>query len=520
MLARAVERVLRWSLQAWRELSVDAKVVGAVAVANWLLLFGSHTTVAATHDVPLWQLFPFGADVAFLMACGALAATYPLRDRRSGSSFTTRDRAIHLAAIVVAFVIVPAVASLVLRETGRPYTYIHDGALMVEEAARKLLHGMNPYVADYLDTPMFYWPMINNPALYHLTYFPFMFLVTVPFVWLFDHLGIFWDQRYLYLPAYVATLCLVPFLVRGAAQRLALTAVVALNPQLFPFVVEGRNDFFVLLPLFGAVLLLQRERRTLASLAFAVAGAAKLHALFILPFVAVYLVATRRPRTVGEAWSALWRPAWPAALVLAATFVPFLVNDFAAFYDDVVRYNAGGAAWTYPISGMGFSALLLALGVIEYRQADFPFAAVEIAVAAPIAAWWLVRLWRRPTIETLLSGYALALLAFLFFGRYFQGNYLGFILAVASPVPFLKAASSLRRVRTPRRPRRVQGIGPTRGSLRPKPAVQPVVLTAGLPGASPAPSAEALSPPLAPLPAPLALEPSVESAPVIATSAD
>src|SRR5438132_10377938 len=257
VLARAVERVLRWSLQAWRELSVDAKVVGAVAVANWLLLFGSHTTVAATHDVPLWQLFPFGADVAFLTACGALAATYPLRDRRSGSSFTTRDRAIHLATIVVAFVILPAVASVVLRETGRPYTYIHDGALMVEEAARKLLHGMNPYVADYLDTPMFYWPMVNNPALYHLTYFPFMFLVTLPFVWLFDHAGIAWDQRYLYLPAYVATLALVPLLV-DRPRRLALVALVALNPQLFPFVVEGRNDFFVLLPLFAGVLLLQR----------------------------------------------------------------------------------------------------------------------------------------------------------------------------------------------------------------------------------------------------------------------
>src|SRR5256712_13637840 len=105
---------------------------------------------------------------------------------------------------------------------------------------------------------------------------------------------------------------------------------------------------------------------------------------------------------------------------------------------------------------MASSPFTLRPGVIEYRQADFQSAAVEIAVAAPIAAWWLVRLWRRPTIATLLSGYALALLAFLFFGRYFQGNYLGFILAVASPVPFLNAASSVRRVRQVRE-RRVQG---------------------------------------------------------------
>src|SRR5207253_1786990 len=164
MIAKALERFLKWALWAWGDLSLDAKVVAGFGVANWLLLFANHTTVAATRDVPLWELFPPGADMVFLVACGALAFSYAVRDRRSGPRFTTRARVVHLAAIVTAFVIVPTIASIVLRETGKPYSYIHDGALMVEEAARKLLHGMNPYVADYLDTPMFYWPMINNPA--------------------------------------------------------------------------------------------------------------------------------------------------------------------------------------------------------------------------------------------------------------------------------------------------------------------------------------------------------------------
>jgi hypothetical protein len=104
-----------------------------------------------------------------------------------------------------------------------------------------------------------------------------------------------------------------------------------------------------------------------------------------------------------------------------------------------VRYNAGGAAWTYPISGMGFSALLLQLGVIQFRQADFPFAPIEIAVALPIALYTMYRLWREPTLARMLWGYALTLLAFLFFGRYFQGNYLGYILAVASAIPIFLA---------------------------------------------------------------------------------
>jgi hypothetical protein len=292
--------------------------------------------------------------------------------------------------------------------------------------------------------------MVNNPALYHLTYFPFLFLITVPFVWTFDHLGLFWDQRYLYLPAFVATLAVLPMLVKRTDHRIAIVALVGLNPQLFPFVVEGRNDFFVLFLLFAGIALLQRERRSWASLAIAAAAAAKLHALFLLPFLAIYLVATRKPKTIGQATRALM-PTVPALVFLAITFVPFLVNDWNAFYDDVVRYNAGGAAWTYPISGMGFSALLLWLGVIAYRQADFPFAAIELAVATPIAVYTLVRLWRTPTIARMLTGYGLTLLAFLFFGRYFQGNYLGYILAVATPIPFL--VREARPARVPRRRR-------------------------------------------------------------------
>lgn len=456
------------ALTGWRRLSFDAKVVGAVAIANWVLLFGKHYSVQATSDAPLWQLFPGIWAAVFLAGCGLLAFAYPVRDLLPGAAFGRRGRVLHLAAIVATFVVLPTIASIVLRETGKPYTYVHDGAIMVEEAARKLLGGANPYVADYLDTPLFYWPMINNPALYHFTYYPLLFLVTAPFVFVFDRIGLFWDQRYLYLPAYLIALALVPLLVPAAAtaktpipdpsgavpsdpdrslrisdgrptfeRRLALVSLVALDPQLFPFVAEGRNDFFVLVFLFAGIVLLQRERRTVGLLAIAVASAVKLHAALLLPFVLAYLVATRRPRSLREAWDAAWYPAWPAAALLAAVFVPFLLNDFSAFYDDVVAYNAGGAAWSYPISGMGFSAILLAGGVIEFPQQEFPFAAFQLAAAVPLAAWSLRALWRRPSIARMLGGYALTLLAFLFFARYFHGNYLGHILAVAAPILFL-----------------------------------------------------------------------------------
>lgn len=428
-------------IQPWAALSLDAKVVGGIATLNWLLLFERHSVVQITGAGPLWQLFPGLWGAAWLLACGLLAIAYPLRDHALGARFVTRDRIIHLAGLLFLFVVLPTIAMIVLRATGKPYTFVHDGVLMIEDAARKLLQGQNPYVADYLDTPLFYWPMINNPALYHLTYFPFPFLVTAPFVGAFDRLGIFWDERFIYLPAFLATIAVVPALVPArpgaTAMRLSLVALVGLNPQLFPFVAEGKNDIFVLCFIFIGLALLQRERWTLATLAVAIAAASKLHAVVLLPFIAVYVLRRSGVTSPAEAVRTLVRHGWPSALLLALAFGPFLVNDFRAFYDDVVAYNAGGAAWSYPISGIGFAAFLRTLGIIEYSQQDFPFWILQAIAAVPLGAIALHALWKRPLLHTLVTGYAVTLLAFLFFARYFHGNYLGFITAVASPALFL-----------------------------------------------------------------------------------
>jgi hypothetical protein len=450
---------LATALRPWAALSLDAKVIGGIATLNWLLLFERHTIVQITGAGPLWQLFPGLWGAAWLLACGLVALAYPLRDHALGARFLTRDRVIHLAGIIFLFVVLPTIAAIVLRATGKPYTFVHDGVLMIEDAARKLLLGQNPYVADYLDTALFYWPMINNPALYHLTYFPLPFLATVPFVAAFDRLGLFWDERFLYLPAYLATLAVLPLLVPkrpgATAMRLSLVALVGLNPQLFPFVAEGKNDIFVLSFIFIGLALLQRERWTLGTLAVAIAAASKLHAVVLLPFVAVYVLRRSGVSSRGEALRTLVRHGWPSALLFALTFGPFLINDLRAFYDDVVAYNAGGAAWSYPISGMGFAAFLRWLGIIEYSQQDFPFWILQAIAAVPLGAIALHALWRRPLLHTLVTGYAVTLLAFLFFARYFHGNYLGFITAVATPALFL---ASLRAPIVPPEPK--PGVAP------------------------------------------------------------
>src|SRR5207237_6527990 len=118
-----------------------AKLVALFGGGNCFLLFANHTYVAATHGVPLWQLFPPGADAAFLIVCGALAFAYPLRDHRARGSFTTRARIAHLATMIAAFVIIPTFASIILRVNGMPYMHVHYGAPMIDHAARTLLAG-------------------------------------------------------------------------------------------------------------------------------------------------------------------------------------------------------------------------------------------------------------------------------------------------------------------------------------------------------------------------------------------
>jgi hypothetical protein len=133
---KAGEHAVRGALATWRRLSLDAKIIGALAVFNWLLLFQKHTVITVTSDTPIWTLFPAWAAPLYLFAVGVLALAYPLRDLRTRHAFDARQRWLHLAALVAVFVIIPTLAAIVLRATGNPYTYIHDGALIAEEAAR------------------------------------------------------------------------------------------------------------------------------------------------------------------------------------------------------------------------------------------------------------------------------------------------------------------------------------------------------------------------------------------------
>ena len=346
-------------------------------------------------------------------------------------------------AIVVLTVFAPALKLTLLRQGSGPASYSHDGGVIQTEATIDyLLQGRNPYVEDYLDTPMAEWGINEfRTALYHYPYLPWTFLFSAPFRILSDAVIGWYDQRFVYLLLFALTLLLLPGLSRVRTHKLLLVMLIGLNPIMGSDIIYGQNDSFVLAWVVLSLWLWSRAGQAGpargwlwgSAAAFGLACASKPTAWFLAPFYLLLVAGGdptelwRRPLT----WlSRAWQAGWPALAVVVLVVGPYLAWNPAALYDDVWRWSNGTSDTAYQIWGWGASNLLLALGWVKSRFAYWPFWLPELLVGAPL----FVGLLRRQMIENTpgraLWGYALFLTAFFFASRFFNENYLGYITAI------------------------------------------------------------------------------------------
>ncbi len=110
---------------------------------------------------------------------------------------------------------------------------------------------------------------------------------------------------------------------------------------------------------------------------------------------------------------------------------PFLLWNAPAYWTDTVSFVAGTIPGAYRIQGYSLASLLLALHVIPSADARFPFGLVQAAVAAPVLAVGLWRIWRAPSLGAVLSVGTLALTLSLLAGRFVNDNYLADLLYLA-----------------------------------------------------------------------------------------
>jgi hypothetical protein len=345
-------------------------------------------------------------------------------------------------AIVLLTVVAPGLKLALLRQASGPASYSHDGGVIQTEAAIDyLLSGRNPYVEDYLDTPMAEWGINEfRTALYHYPYLPWTFLFSAPFRLLAGAIFGWYDQRFVYLLLFLLTLALAPGLAATPQHKLALTALLGLNPMMGSDLIYGQNDSFVLAWIVLSLWLLRRggDRESAhpgwtaaSAAAFGLACASKPTAWFLAPFYLVVLAGGdgrdlwRQPaRWLGRAR----RAGWPALAVVALIVGPYLIWNAGALYDDVWRWSSGVSETAYQIWGWGASNLVLAFGWVADRFAFWPFWLPELIIGAPLLLALLKKQAGDNSPARALWSYGLLILAFFFVSRFLNENYLGFIL--------------------------------------------------------------------------------------------
>jgi hypothetical protein len=325
-----------------------------------------------------------------------------------------------------------------LRHLSGPASYSHDGGVIQTEVTiQYLLQGINPYVEDYVNTPMAEWGFSEyRTALYHYPYLPWTFLFSTPF-YLAANATVGWfDERFVYLFLFVATLFFTQKLVRQPQEQRLAVILIGLNPLLGVSLIFGENDPFVLAWIVLGLWLLQKQRPLAGSLAFGLACASKPTAWFLAPFWLLYLLRDSwGDRLIppvsdwGSLFRVLLRRAWTLPVTAVLVMAPWLILSPEAMYDDVWRWSAGIGPTGYQIWGWGASNYVLALGWVSDRFEYWPFTIPGALVGLPLLFLLLRRQVKTNSMAAMLQGYSLFLLVFFYLSRFMQPNYLGFILA-------------------------------------------------------------------------------------------
>jgi hypothetical protein len=406
----------------------------------------------------------FADPITLLLIVLAVAALLVYLLLSFGAS--TPSRRVHraklalIALIVALTVVTPTLKLTLLRRQSGPASYTHDGGVIQTEAAiGYFVSGRNPYVEDYVQTPMAEWGLGEfRTALYHYPYLPWTFVFSAPF-YLLGHVAIGWfDQRFVYLLLFIATLVLAAGLSHRREHKLLIVMTLGLNPIMGSDVIFGQNDSFVLFWIVLSLWLLARARphsvepaarpwRLGSAAAFGLACASKPTAWFLAPFYAVLLagplaaIAPRAEESRRE-WAS-WRRgllqhSWPALACFLLPVLPYLVWNAPALIEDVWLWSSGRGEHAYQIWGWGASNLLLAFGAVSSRFEYWPFWIPQVLVCLPLLAFLLWRQAKDNTLGTACRFYALFLLTFLFLSRFLNENYLGYVLAFVALGTFVE----------------------------------------------------------------------------------
>lgn len=338
--------------------------------------------------------------------------------------------------LIVGIVIGSAFGSaIIVRHNTAPVYGVHDIILQQEAAIRFLTHGKNPYQETYFGTPLQDWHYSDtevNPALYHFVMEPFYLLFAVPFYYVSNHVIGFFDGRIPLLVLFFSLLVLAFTLVKDGENKRLFVTLLAFNPAMLGYTLEGRSDIFMFVFMFGGLYLLSKHKVFWAGIPFALAFMVKQSIWPFLPLYVLYLVilALKEKQSIRFVLTYLIKNISGFLLVCLGFMVPFLLWNTKAFLDSTIFYLAGNDIHSYPISGYGFGMVAYQLGWIHNLHAYFPFTLLQITVGLPVLLLLGYLLWKRPTLPLLIFSYGIFLFVFWYFSRYFNNSHLGYLSMV------------------------------------------------------------------------------------------
>lgn len=319
------------------------------------------------------------------------------------------------------------VSAIIVRHQTAPVYMIHDIVLQQESAIRFLLDGKNPYAVTYFGTPLEQWHYSItevNPALYHFVMEPFYLLFSLPFYVVANTLFGFFDGRMPLLFLFFSILVLASYIVKDQEKKRQFLILLAFNPAMLGYTLEGRSDIFMYAFLFASFVLLLKKKYVLSAIPMALAFAVKQSVWPLFPFyIALLFFKLRNGQNVAK-----------VIAVFIAVFVlivaPFFFWDKKAFLDSTIFYLSGATEYSYPISGYGFGMLLSQLGVINDVSSYYPFHIWQSIIGLPVLIVLIRFLRRNPSVKRLILVYTLFLFVFWYFSRYFNNSHLGYLSLV------------------------------------------------------------------------------------------
>jgi len=340
-------------------------------------------------------------------------------------------------------------AAIITRHKTHPIDNIHDMPLQQEIAIRFLTDGKNPYEVSYFGTFLEEWHYSEkdiNPALYHFVLPPFYILFAVPFYFASNFIFGFFDARIPLLALFLFMLVIGSILLKDQDKKRLFLILLAFNPAMLPYTLEGRSDIYMFTFLFIGLFLLHKRQYFWAGVPMALAFAVKQSAWPILPFYVAFLYFTSKESTSKESKSLLRhlrgvskmdRPVagtvkliMPLTLTFSIIVLPFFLWEPKAFLDSTIFYLSGNIANGYPVSGYGLGMLLHQVGIIKEIHQYYPFQIWQGIIGVPLAVFLIAYLKNHPTVGRLILVYGIFLFVFWYLSRYFNNSHLGYLSLV------------------------------------------------------------------------------------------